>query len=199
MQSTIQNYEIYLVFHPEIQESELDDQLNNLQNLLKEIQAQDLKIEKEGLKKFAYPIKKHRLGYYVLVNFNLELEQIRSVNQISKKLNLNEKVLRYIILNQTEYLKQKAKEKLNSNPEFTNHKDLNKSLKGTKRCIIKYLGLKEIDYKDVNFLNQFVSPYAKIFNRKKTGTSAKFQRKISKAIKHARHMGLLPFTAKYFN
>lgn len=197
MQSTKQKYEIYLALHPDIEEKEVDVELTNLEGILTEIGAQNIEIEKEGLKKFAYPIKKYRTGYYACVKFDLDLENCFKVNQISKKLNLNERVLRYLVLNQTDYLKQKAKERPNPNPEFNTHRALNKSPKEPKKCIVKYLGLKAIDYKDVDFLSQFMSPYAKIFSRKKTGTCAKFQRKITKAIKHARHMGLLPFTPKY--
>ena len=53
-----------------------------------------------------------------------------------------------------------------------------------------------IDYKDVDLLSRFVSDRGKILPRRVTGTYAKNQRKVSKSIKRARIMGLLPFVAE---
>ncbi|MBC7319236.1 30S ribosomal protein S18 [bacterium] len=52
-----------------------------------------------------------------------------------------------------------------------------------------------IDYKDVDRLRHFISDRGKILPRRTTGTCARHQRKLSKAIKMARIMALLPFTS----
>ena len=62
-----------------------------------------------------------------------------------------------------------------------------------KYCRFKRLGIKYIDYKDPNFLLKFVNEQGKILPRRLTGTSLKFQRKVSTAIKRARHLALLPY------
>ena len=62
-----------------------------------------------------------------------------------------------------------------------------------KYCRFKRLGIKHIDYKDPNFLLKFINEQGKILPRRLTGTSLKFQRKISVAIKRARHLALLPY------
>lgn len=54
---------------------------------------------------------------------------------------------------------------------------------------------KFVDYKDVPYLRQFTSPYAKMLSRKRTGISSDKQREISLAIKRARYMALLPYLA----
>jgi small subunit ribosomal protein S18 len=51
-----------------------------------------------------------------------------------------------------------------------------------------------IDYKDVELLRGFIPERAKILPRRQTGTSAKYQRMLTQAIKRARHMALIPFT-----
>ncbi|PIE90655.1 MAG: 30S ribosomal protein S18 [Acidobacteria bacterium] len=51
-----------------------------------------------------------------------------------------------------------------------------------------------IDYKDVELLKSFIPERARILPRRQTGTSAKYQRMLTQAIKRARHMALLPFT-----
>lgn len=53
-----------------------------------------------------------------------------------------------------------------------------------------------IDYKDVAKLRRYISERAKILPRRITGTCAKHQRQPTEAIKRARHIALLPFTAE---
>ncbi|MDN6699180.1 MAG: 30S ribosomal protein S18 [Staphylococcus equorum] len=65
-----------------------------------------------------------------------------------------------------------------------------------KVCYFTANGITHIDYKDVELLRRFVSERGKILPRRVTGTSAKYQRKLTKAIKRARQMALLPFVAE---
>ena len=62
-------------------------------------------------------------------------------------------------------------------------------------CRFKKTGIKYIDYKDPEFLLKFVNEQGKILPRRLTGNSLKFQRKVSQAIKRARHIALLPYLA----
>jgi|TARA_A100001234_G_scaffold210195_1_gene209698 small subunit ribosomal protein S18 len=72
--------------------------------------------------------------------------------------------------------------------------DINTNSK-KKYCRFKRLGIKYIDYKDPDYLLKFVNEQGKILPRRLTGTSLKFQRKVSVAIKRARHLALLPYQA----
>ena len=56
--------------------------------------------------------------------------------------------------------------------------------------------IKYIDYKDIDILKRFLNPNGRIISHKRTGVTSKNQRKLSKAIKNARFIGLLPFVAK---
>ncbi|OHA18366.1 MAG: 30S ribosomal protein S18 [Candidatus Taylorbacteria bacterium RIFCSPHIGHO2_01_FULL_45_63] len=56
--------------------------------------------------------------------------------------------------------------------------------------------VKYIDYKDVELLKKFLNPHGRMLSRKKTGVSAKHQRKIATAVKRARFMALLPYVAR---
>jgi small subunit ribosomal protein S18 len=56
--------------------------------------------------------------------------------------------------------------------------------------------IKYIDYKDIDILRKFINPNGKILNHKRTGVTAKNQRTLANAIKHARFIGLLPFVSK---
>ena len=70
---------------------------------------------------------------------------------------------------------------------------LNRNENRQKYCRFKKNGIKYIDYKDPNFLLKFVNDQGKILPRRITGTSAKYQRKVTQAIKRARHLALLPY------
>lgn len=56
-------------------------------------------------------------------------------------------------------------------------------------------GIEYVDYKNVDLLKRFINEQGKILPRRITGVSAKFQRQLTRAVKRARHMALLPFIA----
>lgn len=53
-----------------------------------------------------------------------------------------------------------------------------------------------IDYKDIKFLQRYLNSVGKIESRKRTGASMKHQRMLAKALKRARHLGMLPFIVR---
>jgi small subunit ribosomal protein S18 len=66
-----------------------------------------------------------------------------------------------------------------------------------KVCKFTVEKIDTISYRDVRLLQQFVSDRGKIIPRRLTGTSAPFQRKLTRAIKQARAIALLPYAAKF--
>ena len=65
-----------------------------------------------------------------------------------------------------------------------------------KVCYFTTNKITKIDYKDVDLLKRFVSDRGKILPRRVTGTSAKYQRELTVAIKRARHMALYRLSAE---
>ena len=63
-----------------------------------------------------------------------------------------------------------------------------------KFCRFTAEGGKEIDYKDLDTLKQYVSETGKIVPSRITGTKAKYQRQLATAVKRARYIALLPYT-----
>jgi small subunit ribosomal protein S18 len=55
----------------------------------------------------------------------------------------------------------------------------------------------EISYKQVKFLEGYITPHGKIRPRRQTSSCAKHQRALARAIKRARHMALLPFAPSH--
>ena len=56
----------------------------------------------------------------------------------------------------------------------------------------------EIDYKDIEMLKGYITESGKIVPSRITGTSARYQRQLSAAIKRARFLSLLPYTDQHF-
>jgi small subunit ribosomal protein S18 len=56
---------------------------------------------------------------------------------------------------------------------------------------------KTIDYKDLGTLRRYLTDRGKIRSRRKTGTCLKHQRRLAVAVKRARHLALIPFTAEH--
>jgi small subunit ribosomal protein S18 len=63
-----------------------------------------------------------------------------------------------------------------------------------KFCRFTADGIKEIDYKDINTLKNYISETGKIVPSRITGTSARYQRQLATAIKRARYLALLPYS-----
>jgi small subunit ribosomal protein S18 len=66
-----------------------------------------------------------------------------------------------------------------------------------KVCAFCSDGVEEIDYKDPAKLRRYISDRGKIEPRRRTGTCARHQRALARAIKRARHLALLPYVAAH--
>jgi small subunit ribosomal protein S18 len=60
-------------------------------------------------------------------------------------------------------------------------------------CKFTAEGIKEIDYKDLNILKPYITETGKIIPSRFSGTKVRYQRQLSKAIKRARFIALLPY------
>ncbi len=63
-----------------------------------------------------------------------------------------------------------------------------------KYCRFTAEGIKQVDYKDLKILRQFIGDTGKIVPSRITGTKARYQRQLSTAVKRARYLALLPYT-----
>lgn len=70
---------------------------------------------------------------------------------------------------------------------------VNIEIKREKYCRFQKSGIKFVDYKDPDFLLKLLNEQGKILPRRITGTSSKYQRKVNKAVKRARHLAILPY------
>lgn len=66
-------------------------------------------------------------------------------------------------------------------------------IKEEKYCRFQKSGIKFVDYKDADFLLKLLNEQGKILPARITGTSAKYQKRVNKAVKRARHLAILPY------
>ena len=65
------------------------------------------------------------------------------------------------------------------------------------RSLAREVNLEDVDYKRVQILSRFVDRHGRILSRRKTRIGAKMQRKITREIKRARHLALMPYTREH--
>lgn len=68
----------------------------------------------------------------------------------------------------------------------------------SRECLFTKSGFIYVDYKNLDVIKKFTNDQGKILPRRVTGTSAKFQRQLTRAVKRARHLALVPFVAENF-
>lgn len=68
-----------------------------------------------------------------------------------------------------------------------------RQFKRKKFCRFSADSINEIDYKDLEILNESISETGKIVPSRITGTSARYQRQLATAVKRARFIGLIPY------
>ena len=71
---------------------------------------------------------------------------------------------------------------------------MSKFFRRRKFCKFTAEGVKEIDYKDLNTLRQYLTENGKIVPSRVTGTKSKYQRQLATAVKRARFLALIPYT-----
>ncbi len=92
----MRKYELALIFDPSLDEKGIDDELSKITSLIKKQKAEVGDVDKWGIKKLAYPIKKQDNGFYCFLYFTGEDELIEELNRVS---NINDKLLRHLIIN----------------------------------------------------------------------------------------------------
>lgn len=67
---------------------------------------------------------------------------------------------------------------------------------GPKKCSFCKTKTVEIDYKDVSALSRYLNRWNRIESGSRSGNCSRHQREVTRAIKRARHLALLPFTIR---
>ena len=76
---------------------------------------------------------------------------------------------------------------------------MSKFFRRRKFCKFTAEGVKEIDYKDLNTLRQYLTETGKIVPSRVTGTQSGYQRELQTAVQRSRFLGLIPYTDSHYN
>jgi len=91
----MRNYEIMYIINPTVMEDARGAVIEKVEDILSKGGATELKTEKWGDRKLAYPIEKKNTGFYVLTNFKADGT---GLTEVETRLNIVEDIMRYIIV-----------------------------------------------------------------------------------------------------
>ncbi len=91
----LRDYELVLVFSPEVVEDALDAAMTKVNQFITESGGSLSAVEQWGKRKLAYPIKHFVEGSYVLTHFKL---RPRSAKELETSLRISEEVLRHLLV-----------------------------------------------------------------------------------------------------
>ncbi len=91
----MKEYELTVIFVATLEEEKIDQEIAKLTTLLEKEKCEIAKIDKWGVKKLAYPIKKQDNGFYAIIYFNGTSDIIPELDRINK---INDLVLRHMVV-----------------------------------------------------------------------------------------------------
>ena len=192
----MRHYEIVFLVHPD-QSDQVPAMIEKYKGIITSEGGTIHREEDWGRRMLTYPINKVLKAHYVLMN--VECNQ-KAIDEISSIFKFNDAILRNLIL-------KKENAVTSESAMLTNKENVEKSAenyywglkmsKYFKKQRISKSQLEEIsdiDYKDLHLLKDYITETGKILPARITGVSAKVQRKITKAVKTARFLALLPYS-----
>jgi small subunit ribosomal protein S18 len=146
-------------------------------------------------RKLAYTVKKHRRGSYYLAYFEASGD---APQRIRNDVELKEGILRCLIMRVPEDAEVPEKIEVPRAPALPDDDRREKRSRfrtfgGTGRCRFSRWGIKYVDWKETQTLSRLCTGQGKMFSRKRSGNTARFQRQFKRAVKYARFMALLPY------
>jgi len=202
------HYEIVFLVHPD-QSEQVPAMIERYKTLIENGNGKIHRLEDWGRRQLAYPIQKLVKAHYVLMN--VEINQA-VLDELTENFRFNDAVLRNLIIKRdaadTEpsfIMKSKDdKGKEDRSDKSERHSgdevaaDILDAESGDDADDAAIAGptaeIKEVDYKDLNSLRQYLTENGKIVPSRVTGTKSKYQRQLALAVKRARYLALIPYT-----
>ena len=88
-------YEILFIVRPDLEEKVINDTFKKMEKVLVDKKAKVLSSKELGQKELAYEIKKHKTGYYFLINVEADS---KAINEFDRVATLSEDVIRHITI-----------------------------------------------------------------------------------------------------
>lgn len=89
------NYEVTFIVHPDVEDEGMTGVVEKVSQFITGGGGQITNVNRWGRRRLAYPIRKQREGYYVLMHVQLDPQ---SINELERSLKLTEEVIRYLLV-----------------------------------------------------------------------------------------------------
>lgn len=193
----LRHYEIVLFFHPN-QSNQVAEMITRYKKMVADGGGAVHRDEDWGRRPLAYTIAKvHKAHYYLL---NIECDQA-TLAELENTFRFNDAIIRSFILKRKEAITTPSKLAVDSNSSNKDSaaresrggkfKSSNSRLRHT--CEFTAKGIDHIDYKDLDLLKSYVMESWRMVPSRITNTSARYQRMLTKSIKIARYLALIPY------
>jgi small subunit ribosomal protein S6 len=101
----MKRYETLLVLNPELPEAQTRETIDRARRLLTDAGAEDFQVQEWGMRDLAYEIRKHKRGYYVLLEYRATAELVK---ELERNLKIADEVLRFISVAAGKNLRKKS-------------------------------------------------------------------------------------------
>lgn len=89
----MRRYETLLVLNPELPEAQTRETIDRARRVLVDAGAEDFQLQEWGMRDLAYEIRKHKRGYYVLLEYRASPDLVK---ELERNLKIADEVLRFI-------------------------------------------------------------------------------------------------------
>lgn len=173
----MRHYEIVYLVHPD-QGEQIENIIELNSNLIREAAGKVHRLENWGRRQLAYPIDKIHKAHYILMNIECTPEVL---NKLTENFRFSDAVIRHLVT---------VCKKAVTSPSVMATEDQKKSDNSAKN-------LKFVDYKAVDKLKAFIMETGRIVPSRVTNISAGDQRRVTRAVKIARFLSLLPYCDRH--
>jgi small subunit ribosomal protein S6 len=102
-------YELMYILSSAVSDDQVPQTNEQISKIVSDFGGTDIQLTDLGKKKLAYPIKRTRNGYYIVVDFTIPTDKI---NELDAKIRTQENtIIRYLIVNQDEHLERLARDR----------------------------------------------------------------------------------------
>jgi len=91
----LRNYELVVIFDPSLEEEAVDTELSKITSIIEKEKGKISDVDKWGIRKLSYPIKKQESGNYIIIYFSSKNAAISELDRVNK---INDKILRHLIV-----------------------------------------------------------------------------------------------------
>ena len=136
----INKYELMIITYSTYSEENKEKVVSFVNETLKSLGAPEVKIERMGDRKLAYPINKQESGYYAVFYFSLDSSKLKD---ITSKFGIKEEILRYMVIKDE---KEKVMAKIKARDDLrAHHKEIKRKKIEKEQQLTENLEIKEIE------------------------------------------------------